>query len=93
MTLTVGVAEVVLLARDAATAEEMDARTVEGTEMTVEVRVLTQGRLPMMDWPYCLYPIGLDNVSMGGLRGGWREWEDVPAYGVQVDHVPVENLV
>jgi len=46
MTLTVGAAVVDAESNDAAIAELMDARTEGGGEMTVVLRILTQGRFP-----------------------------------------------
>ena len=59
MTLTVGVDVVDAATIDADITDVIDERTEGSGEYTVVVRVLTQGRLPMMLWPYWEKPIGL----------------------------------
>ncbi len=59
MTLTVGVDVVDAATMDADITDVIDERTEGSGEYTVVVRVLTQGRLPMMLWPYWEKPIGL----------------------------------
>ena len=64
MTLMVGVVVVEAASIDAEMTEVIDASTDGPGEYTVVVRVLTQGRLPIMLCPYREKPMGLYSQSV-----------------------------